>query len=128
MRERERGREGGGRERDRERGREGEREREREREREPVERERQRERERDREGGRVSFKYALLKLGSVRLGLIRTRSRTGIVGRPGSGSGGLPYRTLFPGGLDSRDQSRSRCLDTSRCPFSKCRDFLDCRD
>ncbi len=31
------------------------------------------------------------------------------------------------GGLDCRDQLRlrSRCLDMSRCPFSKCRDFLD---
>jgi hypothetical protein len=30
-----------------------------------------------------------------------------------------------PGGLNSRDKSRSIFLDVSRCPFSKCRDFLD---
>jgi hypothetical protein len=33
-----------------------------------------------------------------------------------------------PGGLDSRDQSRSRCLDTLRCRFSNCRENLDCQD
>jgi hypothetical protein len=34
-----------------------------------------------------------------------------------------------PGGLDSREHSRSRsrsgCLNRSRCPFSNCGDFLD---
>jgi len=33
-----------------------------------------------------------------------------------------------PGGLDCLDQSRSRFLDLSRCPFLKCRDFLDSWD
>ncbi len=35
-----------------------------------------------------------------------------------------------PGGLDSRDQSRSRSRTSlaSRLTFLKCRDFLDCRD
>jgi len=32
------------------------------------------------------------------------------------------------GGLDSRDQSRSRTSLASRLTFLKCRDFLDCRD
>jgi hypothetical protein len=33
-----------------------------------------------------------------------------------------------PGGLDSREQSRSRCLDVLRRGFSNCRDFLDSWD
>jgi hypothetical protein len=30
------------------------------------------------------------------------------------------------GGLDSRDQSRSRCLDLSRSVFETCQETLDC--
>ncbi len=33
-----------------------------------------------------------------------------------------------PGGLNSRDQLRSRFLDLSRRAFKTCQDFLDCQD
>jgi hypothetical protein len=33
-----------------------------------------------------------------------------------------------PGGLDCQDQSGLRFLDLSRCPLSKCQDFLDNQD
>jgi len=32
------------------------------------------------------------------------------------------------GGLDSRDQSRSSCLDLSRSVFETCQETLDCWD
>ncbi len=42
--------------------------------------------------------------------------------------GGKGWYKTKPGGLDSRDQSRSRFLDLLRQTFKTCRDFMDCRD
>jgi hypothetical protein len=38
------------------------------------------------------------------------------------------YFFLGLGGIDSRVQSRLRCLETTRCTFSICWDFLDSQD
>ncbi len=36
--------------------------------------------------------------------------------------------STWPGGLNSWEQSRLRCVDMLRCTFSNCGDFLDSRD